>query len=127
MKDYYDIIGADAAMSREEIKKLYMKKVVSLHPDKVDQQDDGIMLMVEAWKVLGDEERRRQYDAERRRSKVMEENVQYRHVSSVHTTERIVVCSQCGETNEVESGESHVIACVACSMHIDVVHLDMSK
>jgi molecular chaperone DnaJ len=64
-KDYYNVIGVPASATQDEIKKAYRKLAAKHHPDK-NQSDpkaaDRFKDISEAYQVLGDAEKRKQYD-----------------------------------------------------------------
>jgi molecular chaperone DnaJ len=64
-RDYYNIIGVPASATQDEIKKAYRKLAAKHHPDK-NQSDpkaaDRFKELSEAYQVLGDAEKRKQYD-----------------------------------------------------------------
>lgn len=64
-KDYYAILGVSKDASREEIKKAYKKLAKKYHPDvnKEPEAEQKFKDVNEAAAVLGDEEKRRQYDS----------------------------------------------------------------
>lgn len=64
-KDYYDIIGVKKTASDEEIKKAYRNLAKKFHPDKNKGNKDAeakFKEISEAYSVLGDKEKRAQYD-----------------------------------------------------------------
>jgi curved DNA-binding protein len=64
-KDYYKILGVDKKASQEEIKKAYRKLAVKYHPDKNQGNkaaEEKFKEISEAHEVLGDPEKRKQYD-----------------------------------------------------------------
>lgn len=63
MKDYYKILGVDRNASQDEIKKAYRRLAHKYHPDKSHGGDEAKFKEInEAYQVLGDENKRRQYD-----------------------------------------------------------------
>src|SRR6266480_3255879 len=64
-KDFYAVLGVPASASQDEIKKQYRKLAAKHHPDK-NQGDpkaaDRFKEISEAYQVIGDEEKRKQYD-----------------------------------------------------------------
>jgi curved DNA-binding protein len=64
-KDYYKILGVKKSASDEEIKKAYRKLAMKYHPDhtKGDKaSEEQFKKISEAYAVLSDKEKRRQYD-----------------------------------------------------------------
>jgi molecular chaperone DnaJ len=64
-KDYYEILGVIKSASQEEIKKAYRKSALKYHPDKNkgDKTAEGKFKEAsEAYHILSDKERRRNYD-----------------------------------------------------------------
>jgi molecular chaperone DnaJ len=64
-KDYYAVLGVSASATQDEIKKQYRKLAAKHHPDK-NQGDpkaaDRFKEISEAYQVIGDAEKRKQYD-----------------------------------------------------------------
>lgn len=64
-KDYYKILGVNKSASDKEIKKAYRKLAMKYHPDhaKGDKASEETFKQIsEAYAVLSDKEKRRQYD-----------------------------------------------------------------
>ena len=61
---YYKVLGVDKKSSKQEIKKAFRKLAVQYHPDKNDSPDaeEKFRKIAEAYEVLSDEDKRRQYD-----------------------------------------------------------------
>jgi molecular chaperone DnaJ/curved DNA-binding protein len=67
-KDYYDILGVDEDADPSEIKKAYRKLARKHHPDRNpddEQAEERFKKIQEAYSVLSDEEKRREYDQRR--------------------------------------------------------------
>lgn len=62
MKDYYKILGVPRNASAEEIKEAYYRLAHKYHPDK-GGDPEKFKEINEAYRVLSDPEKRRQYDA----------------------------------------------------------------
>jgi len=64
-RDYYEVLGVERNASQAEIKKSYRKLAIQFHPDQ-NQGDEGAEAKfkeaAEAYDVLGDEQKRAQYD-----------------------------------------------------------------
>ncbi len=61
-KDYYHILGVTKTASEEEIKKAYRKLAHQYHPDKATGNEAKFKEINEAYQVLSDATKRRQYD-----------------------------------------------------------------
>jgi len=61
---FYEVLGVSEKASRDEIKKAYRSKSLKYHPDKNSEKDATEMFqkITEAYDVLGDEEKRADYD-----------------------------------------------------------------
>lgn len=64
-KNYYDILGISKTASTDDIKKAYKKLAMKYHPDR--NKDDAsaekkFKEINEAYQVLGDVEKKKQYD-----------------------------------------------------------------
>ncbi|XP_072755710.1 DPH4 homolog [Anoplolepis gracilipes] len=62
--NYYEILGCSKDSTDEEIKRAYRRRLLQFHPDKSGSTDSQEFHNVtEAWRVLGQPESRRRYDA----------------------------------------------------------------
>ena len=66
MKNYYQILGIDRAADQEEIKRAFRRMASLYHPDHNPQApkeaEEKFKEINQAYEVLGDEAKRRQYD-----------------------------------------------------------------
>jgi curved DNA-binding protein CbpA len=62
-KNYYQILEVSENASFEEIKKAYRKLSLKYHPDKNPNGEEKFKEIAEAYAVLSDSERKRDYDA----------------------------------------------------------------
>ncbi|WP_416198944.1 MAG: J domain-containing protein [Sporanaerobacter sp.] len=65
-KDYYEILGVDKNATQDEIKSAYRKLAKKYHPDLNsgnESAQEKFKEINEAYEVLGDEEKRKKYDA----------------------------------------------------------------
>ncbi len=61
-KDYYKILGVDKSASQDDIKKAFRKLAHQYHPDKNKGDDTKFKEVNEAYTVLSDAQKRKQYD-----------------------------------------------------------------
>src|SRR5246127_5445464 len=64
-KDYYSVLGVPASATQDEIKKKYRKLAAKHHPDKNPTDPkaaERFKEISEAYQVLGDADKRKQYD-----------------------------------------------------------------
>lgn len=62
MKDYYKILGVNKNSTQDEIKKAYRQKSKQYHPDVNPDGDDMFKDIAEAYNILGDENKKKEYD-----------------------------------------------------------------
>lgn len=72
-EDYYEILGASETSNASQLKAAYHRQAMRFHPDRnagSAAAEERFKLVGEAWRVLGDAEKRAEYDAwlQRRRS-----------------------------------------------------------
>lgn len=68
-KDLYDVLGVDEDASQEDIKKAYRTLARKHHPDRNPDDpnaEDKFKEIQKAYSILSDEEKRQQYDTQRR-------------------------------------------------------------
>lgn len=66
-RDYYSVLGAEGGATREDIERRYKRLAQQHHPDRGGDEEE-MKALNEAWRVLGDEDSRRAYDAGRVRA-----------------------------------------------------------
>lgn len=62
-KDYYSVLGIDRKASKDDIKKAFRKLAHKYHPDKGGADEAKFKEITEAYAVLSDDRKRREYDA----------------------------------------------------------------
>lgn len=63
-KNFYDILGVKKDATQNEIKKAYRELCKKYHPDKNGGDDTKIKEVNEAYETLGNEQKRKEYDAQ---------------------------------------------------------------
>jgi curved DNA-binding protein CbpA len=64
-KDYYGILGVSRDATEEEIKRAYRRLALKYHPDRCSgdlESEERFKEINEAYAVLGDRDKRREYD-----------------------------------------------------------------
>jgi len=61
-KDYYKILGLDKKASKDDIKKAFRKLAHKYHPDKKDGNESKFKEVNEAYNILSNEKKRKEYD-----------------------------------------------------------------
>ena len=64
MINYYEVLNCRADATSEEIRRNYKQLVLKFHPDKNNTNTEFFLKIQEAWNVLSNEEKRRQFDLE---------------------------------------------------------------
>lgn len=62
-KDYYKILEVEKSASQEEVKKAFRKLAQKYHPDKKSGDEKKFKEVSEAYSVLGNEQKRKEYDS----------------------------------------------------------------
>ncbi|XP_051885156.1 dnaJ homolog subfamily C member 24 isoform X1 [Pristis pectinata] len=74
-KDWYEILGSDPSDSPLELRQNYQRLILLYHPDKqsadvpageLEERAQRFIEVDQAWKILGNEETKREYDLQRR-------------------------------------------------------------
>jgi len=61
-KDYYNVLGVDRKASKDDIKNAFRKLAHKYHPDKGGTDEARFKEITEAYSVLNDDKKRREYD-----------------------------------------------------------------
>ncbi len=65
-RDYYKVLGVSETITAEEIKKTYRKLAFQYHPDRNPDSEEKMKEINEAYAVLSDPRKRREYDSYRK-------------------------------------------------------------
>lgn len=61
-KDFYKLLGVEKNASKDDIKKAFYKLAAKYHPDKKDGDEAKFKEINEAYQILSDEKKRKEYD-----------------------------------------------------------------
>ncbi|MGD0328190.1 MAG: molecular chaperone DnaJ [Minisyncoccia bacterium] len=61
-KDYYNVLGVDKKATKDDIKKAFRRLALKYHPDKGGTDESKFKEITEAYAVLSDDKKRREYD-----------------------------------------------------------------
>lgn len=64
MINYYEVLNCTFNSTIEEIKRNYKQLALKFHPDKNKADSESFLRIQEAWDVLSDETKRKQFDLE---------------------------------------------------------------
>jgi DnaJ-class molecular chaperone len=108
--DLYELLGVAPTSSRDEITSAFRHLVRTLHPDAnvgIEVDSAALIRVIEAYEVLAQPHRRRQYDqSRRRRTTTIPVRVQRQHVATNATR-----CTNCAGTG------AEVVHCPRCGGH----------
>ncbi len=68
--DYYNVLGLNKNANQEEIRKTYRKMSLKHHPDRKGGSEEAFKKINEAYEVLGDIRKKREYDNKRNLNQV---------------------------------------------------------
>ncbi|XP_053245966.1 dnaJ homolog subfamily C member 24 isoform X2 [Podarcis raffonei] len=114
-KDWYSILGAEPSDSLIELKRKYQKLILSYHPDKqstdvpageVEARMQRFIEIDRAWKILGNEETKKEYDLQRRDD---------------HCYSLICRCGGKYTVSQKEAEEVSLVCCDTCSLLIEIL------
>jgi diphthamide biosynthesis protein 4 len=128
----YDLLGADADASYEELKQQFRVKALEHHPDKNRGDTNAAAKFAainEAWEVLGDQKDRAVYDASLGGSSAsvrVSDEIDLDDMAFDERTESYAWKCRCGDAytisvDELEDG-CDVIGCGGCSLNIRVLY-----
>ncbi|KAM6157961.1 dnaJ homolog subfamily C member 24 [Rhynchocyon petersi] len=138
-KDWYSILGADPSASVSDLKQKYQKLILLYHPDKqsadvpAEAVEECIQKFIEidqAWKILGNEETKKEYDLQRHEDDL-------RNIGPVdaqiyleemfwnegdHTFSLRCRCGGKYSISKDEAEEVNLISCDTCSLIVELLH-----
>ncbi|XP_067388184.1 dnaJ homolog subfamily C member 24 isoform X1 [Emydura macquarii macquarii] len=147
-KDLYRILGAEPSDTLTELKQKYQKLALLYHPDKqsadvpageVGERVQRFIEIDQAWKILGNEETKKEYDLQRRELNIyhyflLEDDLMQTwpvdaqiclEDMSWNKDERCYTCPcRCGGKYTVsrnEAEEVSLVCCDTCSLIIEIL------
>uniref|UniRef100_A0ABM5F973 DnaJ homolog subfamily C member 24 isoform X2 n=1 Tax=Pogona vitticeps TaxID=103695 RepID=A0ABM5F973_9SAUR len=114
-KDWYSILGAGPSDSLTDLKRKYQRLVLLYHPDKqstdvpageVEARMQRFIEIDRAWKILGNEETKKEYDLQRRDDR------------SYSLTCR---CGGKYIVTENEAEDNSLVCCDTCSLSVEII------
>ncbi|XP_004638110.1 dnaJ homolog subfamily C member 24 [Octodon degus] len=138
-KDWYGVLGADPSADVSDLKQKYQKLLLMYHPDKqstatpaetLEEHRQKFIEVGQAWKVLGNEELRKEYDLQRHEDELRSVGPVHAHVyleeMSWNEDERSFSLScRCGGTYSVceqEVAATGLVPCDTCSLMVELLH-----
>ncbi|CAM4573503.1 dnaJ homolog subfamily C member 24 isoform X2 [Lepidochelys kempii] len=137
-KDWYKILGAEPSESLTELKQKYQKLVLLYHPDKqsadvpageVEERVQRFIEIDQAWKILGNEETKKEYDLQRREDDLMQtwpldaqiylEDMSWNKDEHYYT--RSCRCGGKYTVSRNEAEEVSLVCCDTCSLVIEIL------
>mmetsp|Transcript_12793 Transcript_12793/g.22755 ORF Transcript_12793/g.22755 Transcript_12793/m.22755 type:complete len:133 (-) Transcript_12793:423-821(-) len=128
-KTFYSLLGVPEKASIKLIKNAYNNKALEFHPDKCNGDSETFLKIQEAWSVLKDDEKRREYDLNlnKLQPKVYEElQLNELTVEEEDGTQVYLYTCRCGGEYAVREEDLRfldgelLIPCNNCSFHIVV-------
>ncbi|XP_005401826.1 PREDICTED: dnaJ homolog subfamily C member 24 isoform X2 [Chinchilla lanigera] len=114
-RDWYSVLGADPSADASDLKHKYQKLVLMYHPDKqstaaleeLEERRQRFLEVGQAWKVLGNEQSRKEYDLQR------------------HGDRSFSLSCRCGgrySVGEQEAAAIGLVPCDTCSLMVELLH-----
>lgn len=138
-KDWYSILGADPSASVSDLKQKYQKLILMYHPDKqsadvpagtVEECIQKFIEIDQAWKILGNEETKKEYDLQRHEDDLrsmgpVDARVYLEEMSWNEGDHSFSLSCRCGGkyiVSKDEAKEVTLISCDTCSLIIELLH-----
>ncbi|XP_043436796.1 dnaJ homolog subfamily C member 24 isoform X2 [Prionailurus bengalensis] len=138
-KDWYSILGADPSARMSDLKQKYQKLILLYHPDKqsadvpagtVEECIQKFIEIDQAWKILGNEETKKEYDLQRqegdlRNTGPVDAQVYLEEMCWNEDDHTFSLSCRCGGKYSVSKDEAEevtLISCDTCSLIIELLH-----
>ncbi|XP_052548463.1 dnaJ homolog subfamily C member 24 [Tympanuchus pallidicinctus] len=137
-KDWYQILGAQPSDSPAELKQKYQRLALLYHPDKqkadvpageVEERVQRFIEIDQAWKILGNEETKKEYDLQQREDNLTNEwplhaQIYLQDMSWIEDEQCYTLPCRCGGSYSVSKSESKdvsLVCCDTCSLVIEIL------
>ncbi|KFP13245.1 DnaJ subfamily C member 24, partial [Egretta garzetta] len=137
-KDWYKILGAKPSDSLAELKRKYQKLALLYHPDKqkadvpageVEERVQRFIEIDQAWKILGNEETKKEYDLQQREDNLTKEwplhaQICLEEMSWNEDEQCYTLSCRCGGNYTVfksETKDVSLVCCDTCSLVIEIL------
>ncbi|XP_035405892.1 dnaJ homolog subfamily C member 24 isoform X2 [Anser cygnoides] len=137
-KDWYKILGAKPSDSPGELKRKYQRLALLYHPDKqkadvpageVEERVQRFIEIDQAWKILGNEETKKEYDLQQREDNLTKEwplhaQVYLEDMSWNEDEQCYTLSCRCGgnyAVSESETKDVSLVCCDTCSLVIEIL------
>ncbi|XP_062973406.1 dnaJ homolog subfamily C member 24 [Elgaria multicarinata webbii] len=137
-KDWYSILGAGPSDSLAELKRKYQRLVLFYHPDKqsadvsageVEARMQRFIEIDRAWKILGNEETKKEYDLQRREDELTQgcpadAQVSLEDMAWNHNDNCYSLTCRCGgkyTVSKYEVEDVSLVCCDTCSLLIEIL------
>ncbi|NXG01096.1 DJC24 protein, partial [Sakesphorus luctuosus] len=137
-QDWYHVLGAEPSDTPAELKRKYQKLALLYHPDKqeadvpageVEQRVQRFIEVDQAWKILGNEETRKEYDLQRRAHNLTEkwplhEQIHLEDMSWNEDEQVYTLPCRCGGNYSVlksETKDVSLVCCDTCSLVVEIL------
>ncbi|NWT22951.1 DJC24 protein, partial [Cardinalis cardinalis] len=137
-KDWYKVLGAKPSDSPAELKRKYQKLALLYHPDKqaaaeaeaeVEERARRFLEIHQAWKVLGNEESKQEYDLQQREDNLtkewpLHEQIYLEDMSWSEDEQLYTLSCRCGGNYSVSKSETKdvsLVCCDTCSLVIEIL------
>ncbi|XP_076199999.1 dnaJ homolog subfamily C member 24 isoform X1 [Aptenodytes patagonicus] len=137
-KDWYKILGAKPSDSLAELKQKYQKLALLYHPDKqkadapageVEERMQRFIEIDQAWKILGNEETKKEYDLQQREDNLSKEwplhaQIYLEDMSWNEDEQCYTLSCRCGGNYTVfksETKDVSLVCCDTCSLVIEIL------
>ncbi|XP_048401013.1 dnaJ homolog subfamily C member 24 [Stegostoma tigrinum] len=139
-KDWYEILGASPSHSMQELRQSYQRLARLYHPDKqhadapVEELEECVQRFIEvdqAWKILGNEETKREYDLQRREVTMSQKwpvdaQVSLEDMHWIAADQCYTYDCRCGGEYVLSKEEAEenvfLLCCNTCSLSIEIVN-----